>query len=934
MRIRTGNSFRTAVGHLPDVMSRLKDIGWKVAPISDRLSTFGYAKWTKLAKTNGMRPIYGVELGVSHNPALKRPPMDYWTFFATENLVSLHELVHHATKEGIGKEPNLLYHEAIEAKGVIKIAGNFLVPEKLPKKIPKDFYVALSPSTPIALYREIKKRKIPFIAASDNNFPRQDDLEFYRVALRRSSTQTYPQWILSDEEWKDACWFADPADLKSAIKNRDAAFKRCTAVMRQADILRPKITKTLRQMCVEGAKKKSVDLKEPVYKARLDRELALIEEKKFEDYFFVIADMVQWAKQRMLVGPARGSSCGSLVCFLLDITAVDPIPYGLLFERFIDINRSDLPDIDIDFSDTERHLVFEYATKKYGKGHIARLGTVGSYQPRSALNQAAFVYRIPKWRVEKLADQSPDEIQIDDKTLSEFPELSIAHRLVDHPTNPSQHAAGIVITQEPVINFVAIDARTNSTMCDKYDAEAFNLLKIDALGLTQLSVMERTFSLIGVKDNPNEFLSRIPLDDPAAFEIFNQQRFSGVFQFNGSALQSLAKLVEVSRLEDIVSLTALARPGPLASGEAHAWVRRKNGQERIAYPHPLFEPILEPTLGTMVYQEQVMRIGRDIGDLSWEQVTGLRKALSKSMGPEAMNVYGEPWKAAARQKGIPLDVIDKVWSDICSHGSYSFNRSHAVAYGIVSYHCAWLKAHHPVEFAAASLDAESNPATMMTILREIRKEGVDYVPVDPDVSTDRWELTESDGKRVLVGPLSVIDGIGPVAMRDIVTLRREGKKLPERLRKRLENVKTSIDTLEPIKSRLGELYPDGLHMAGVQSEPTPIEEIQMGYRGMPVAIGVITRANIIDENEPQRVLNRKGRRYTGQTQALNMFIRDDSGEIFAKIDRSVFDELSPQIMDKVRIGKSIFALKGTVPNSFRMISVQRIKYIGEMDDAP
>jgi DNA polymerase III alpha subunit len=251
----------------------------------------------------------------------------------------------------------------------------------------------------------------------------------------------------------------------------------------------------------------------------------------------------------MVVGPARGSSCGSLVCYLLNITTIDPIPFGLIFERFIDINRTDLPDIDIDFSDERRQLVFDYAEEKYGRAHVARLGTVGLFKPRSALKQAGASLRIPTWRIEKVLDSLIERSSGDARAmfaledtlkgteagramLSEFPEALIAGRMEGHPANSSQHAAGIVITQEPVAEYVAVDARSKATMCDKKDAEVLNLLKIDALGLTQLSIFERTLKLAGLPD-VSGWLEQLPLDDQAAFDVLNKQHFAGIFQFTG-----------------------------------------------------------------------------------------------------------------------------------------------------------------------------------------------------------------------------------------------------------------------------------------------------------------------------------------------------------------------------------------------------------------
>ena len=946
MRIRTGFSFRTAVGHLEDVMSRIKEIGWNVAPISDRCSTFGFVDWTELAIKNNLRPLYGVELAVVPELGASKPVIDYWTFFAKKSLKDLHELIAIATGHP-GKEPSLLYSEAMSAKGLIKIAGERVLLEHV-KKPTKDFFVGLSPSLPKITYKEAKKRKLNFIATSDNVYPREQDKEFYRVALGwRSGTQTYPQHILKYDEWMEACWQFSNEDKKDAMCNMGIAFTYCNAELKKATLLVPEKPKSLLTMCEEGAARLGIDLKNEVYKARLKKELDLIAEKKFEDYFYIIADMIAYAKTKMIVGPARGSSCGSLVCYLIGITAIDPIPFDLIFERFIDTTRVDLPDIDIDFSDERRSLVFDYVEKKYGKDRVARLGTVMSFQPRSAMKQAGAVLKIPVWRVEKVLDGLIERSSGDSRALQaledtlkdteagrdmlkEFPEVLIAQGMEGHPATAGQHAAGVVITQEPVIKYVAIDKRTNATMCSKYDAEKLNLLKIDALGLTQLSIFERTLELIGEKPI-NGYLEKLPLDDKKAFDVLNSGNFSGVFQFTGLALQSLTKQIKVEHIEDMISITALARPGPMASGGANEWVKRRTGMAPVTYPHELFKPYLEKTLGIVVYQEQVMEIGRNIGDLTWDDVTLLRKAMSKSLGKEYFDQFGNRWKAGAIQKGIPEHILTRVWDDLCAYGSWAFNRSHSVAYGLVSYWSCWLKAHYPIEFAAATLDAEADAQKQISLLRELSQEGIEYISVDPDHSTDKWTPVQKGNRHILVGPLTSIKGIGPAKMAEIIDARKSGTELKPGVAKALANAKTDIDTLSPVADTIKRLHPN-LEAINITSTPTPIKEVQCGIRGPVLILAVAKSIAPRDDNDAQKVAQRNGKRVWGPSMALNMFLRDDTDEIFCKVHRSQFETLARPIIETGRAGKALYAIKGSVPDNFRMIWVERVKFLGFMDD--
>ncbi len=945
MRIRTGFSFKNAYGHLEDVAKRLSEVGIGAMPISDTLSTFAYTEWTKIAKKMNMPICYGVELGVVPRLGEKKPPTDNFTFFAIDDIREINKLISIATEHP--GYPSLLYSDVMEAQGVIKIAGEKCQLDYL-KPTNKNLFVGLSPSLPKGLYNLAKKRKFKFIATSDNYYPRETDKELYRIALGRFGyTQTYPMHILDDDEWRAAVWYAEESDITKALANRALVIKQCKATLKTATMIHPPREKTLREMCLDGAKRLGIDIiNNHVYSNRMNYELDLIQQKNFEDYFYVIADLVNWAKQRMVVGPARGSSCGSLVCYLLNITAIDPIPYNLIFERFIDITRTDLPDIDIDFSDEHRQKVFTYAEKKYGRERVARLGTVGMFQPRSILNTVGIALRIPRWQVEKVLDgqihrssgdaraaqQLEDTLTTTEagrKMLEEYPEVLKLTKLEGHPVNRSQHAAGIVITEKPVDEYVAIDRRTNSAMCDKYDAETLNLLKIDALGLTQLSIFERCLELIGQKPISG-WLEKLPTDDPAAFEVLNKAQYAGIFQFMGASLKSLTRQFRISELEDIVAITALARPGPMSSGSANEWVKRRLGTSAITYPHPLFEPYLKDTLGIVLYQEQVLTIGREIGGLGWEDVTALRKALSKSLGEEFFNKYGDKWKAGAVAKGIPMEVLTKAWTDLCKFGSWSFNRSHAVAYGLVSYWCCWLKAHHPVEFAAATLDAEKDPGRQLALLRELAGEGIDYLPVDPDHSTTRWEPVVKDNRKLLVGPLTNIKGIGPVKVKTILSHREDGKPLPSSLCKLLAEAKTEIDTLYPVREKIKSL---DLPSFNIITPHTEIIDVQCDTHDYVVLIiAVINKIVPRDENEDINIAKRNGRKLNGgkPTPSLNMFFKDDIDEIFCKINWRDYHNLGQPIVERGRAGKALYAVKGRVPKDFRMISVTNIRYLGDM----
>ena len=368
----------------------------------------------------------------------------------------------------------------------------------------------------------------------------------------------------------------------------------CNVTLKKASLPVLVHKKTLREKCIDGAERLGCDLSDPVYKARLDRELDLIELKKFEEYFHIVADMMDYANSVTVVGAGRGSSCGSLVCYLVGITKIDPIPFNLLFERFLDINREDFPDVDSDIADISRHLVYEYLQEKYGKDHVGKVGTVTFYRLKSVMKEATGIFRIPKWKVGKFTEMS-DDLQSGFGTeeglelLHHYPYLEMTKGVEDHARHSGVHAAGVIVCDKPLTHYVAVDGKTDTIMCDKKEAEQhMNMLKIDVLGLVQLSIFGQTLERAGL---PKGFLDSLALDDPAAFDVIAQGKFSGVFQLEGNAAKGIASQVPMKDFEDLVSIIALARPGPMGSGQTRKWIDRKNGKEPVTYIHDMFKTI-------------------------------------------------------------------------------------------------------------------------------------------------------------------------------------------------------------------------------------------------------------------------------------------------------------------------------------------------------
>ena len=914
-RIRTGYSFRKAAGHLTAVAAVLKEQGRTHAPITDTASTYGWVQWDRIVRASGMKPCFGVELAVSHDIKAKRPTVDYWTFLARDDLRPLHEIIGVATEQ-FRYEPLLTVEQATSAASALNVimGHRSAVADIEPRP---HLWFGVGPAISIGQIRRVLKTAHRFVAVSDNRFPHEGERSLYELACgRRSDTQSYPQWILSDDEWRINIAnhleeFSGVAFSEIALDNRDEILEASTATLQRAEMAHPDRPYGLLEMCQLGAQRLGIDLGRQPYAARLRRELELIVAKKFEDYFYMVADIVNVARSSMMVGPARGSSCGSLVCYLLGITSVDPIPFGLLFERFIDVNRADLPDIDIDFSEQHREVIFRYVRDKYGAHRVARLGTVNLFQARSALKAAALALDIPPWSIASVADQA-EAVGIEQALKGHllartYPELALAAKLEGHPSHAGQHPAGIVITAGAVSDVVAIDRRTGATMCDYRDAEALNLLKIDMLGLTQLSVFEDALELANL--DPKALGQLNPYNDQKALHVINSRRYAGIFQFNGQAQQNLANQITITSIDDIVALTALARPGPLDSGEAQRWVRIRLNKEAPSYIQELFEPILKPTLGVVIYQEQIMQICRAVG-MSWEDVSSMRRLISKSAGPEALDAHRVVFIGNGLKAGLHQLALENMWDVLRASGAYSFNKSHAVAYGIISYWCCWLKAHYPLEFAAATLSHASDD-TQIKLLRELEREGIGYVPADKNVSIDKWTVGNVNGQRKLVGPLSNIIGIGPKHQAAILSARsRPMEKLPDRIGKLLASPRTKIDNLYPVRTEINRLMPDPKKL-NITSHPIEISKVQTnGEKQLVLVFGRVDelREKIVDG-----------------IHSLNLWIEDDSDRIFAKVGRYDFDQIGKEIMQH---GEGYYALKGTVPAGFRMIWIEGYRFIG------
>ena len=929
LRVRTEYCFRKAYGPLNKV---IEATGGDTIGISDS-GTWGHVAFNNACKKAGKKPLFGVEIPIVEDATDRsRQPTNEMSFIAKNNegLKELYQLVTKSTdKDHFYYHPRLSYEHLFDiSDNIIMLTGTHPILGLLPLTNKANMYFELNPMTTKNNFKWAQEKGFEFVATSDNYYPTTKDKKAYEVLVGRNrQDRTAPMHILNEWEWADNLPWAP----ESAIANTYKIAEQCNVSLPTAQMISFHSDKTLQQLCEEGAPPRNIDLKDPVYKARLKRELDMIASKNFEDYFYVIADMINYAKQHMLVGPARGSSAGSLVCYLIGITDIDPIEHDLLFERFIDITREDLPDIDIDFQDDRREMVFDYIKDKYGYEKVAHLGTVSRYKAKSTIAEVAKELGIPAWEVNDLKGaiierssgdsraafcilDTFEELDVGRMVLGKYPQMRVAADMENHARHNGVHAAGIIITEEPVSLYCSVSGQTGAAQIDKKDAEDLNLLKIDALGLRTLSVLQDVLDQVGWS---RDKLINFPLEDEGAFKILNDEKYAGIFQFEGYALQSLTRQMKVHNFEDIASITALARPGPLNSGGTTQYIKRRTGEKPTEYLHPMTEDITKVTYGVVVYQEQVMTIARDVGKLSWEDVSQLRKAMSKSYGEEFFDRYWQRFKVGAEENDIEEDEALKIWKNINTMGSWAFNRSHAIAYGMVSYWCCVLKSRFPLEFAAACLRNVKDDEQGVRLLREVAREGLGYKPYDKFKSGMNWSVQNGE----LIGGLIGIKGIGPKMAEDIVNRREMKQPLTPRQENLLNNGETPYDDIFECERRFGHIKADpAAH--NIKTPIIDIQDLEADNPGTFVFFGKLKEKNLRDMNETVNLAKRGGRRVDTHNLWLNMTFEDDTGPIISTIDRFKYPKMGKPIVEDGRIG-DWYLIKGYLKQGFRKIYVEK-----------
>jgi len=642
---------------------------------------------------------------------------------------------------------------------------------------------------------------IPLVATNDVHYLEKEDAKAHDALL---CIQT--QNLLEDEDrmkfQSDQLYFKSPDEMKDAFKEAPEAItntvkiaERCNLELDFNQLHLPKFTapegednKTFfKRLIREGLNKRYPVVTDQI-KERVKHEFKIIDQSGYISYFLIVWDFINHAREQGIpVGPGRGSAAGSIISYALGITDIDPLKYGLIFERFLNPERVSMPDIDIDFCYERRGEVIDYVINKYSKENVAQIITFGTMMAKGVLRDVGRVMGLPFADVDKIAKLVPNDIGITLKQALEIePELrikyeddplirqliDISRRLEGLNRHASTHAAGVVISDRPLVQRIPLFKTSDDQLTTGYtmkSLEKIGMLKMDFLGLKTLTVMDQTCRIAKRTKGAEVDIENIPLDDKKTYELFARAETAGVFQLESGGMRDLLRKIRPEKFEDLIAILALYRPGPMGSGMLDEFIKRKQGKIEVRYDHPALEPILEETYGIIVYQEQVMQIVSALAGFSMAEADNVRKVMSKKI-PEAMAELKEKFLAGSGKKKIDRGTAEKIFDLITYFAGYGFNKSHSTAYAMISYRTAYLKAHFPVEFMTALLTSEKNNSDKISdYINESIRMDIEILP--PDINQSFKDFTVVNNN-IRFG-LSAVKNVGESAAESIISTRME-----------------------------------------------------------------------------------------------------------------------------------------------------------------
>ncbi|MDI9468441.1 MAG: DNA polymerase III subunit alpha [Syntrophomonadaceae bacterium] len=820
---------------IKELVSRAKDLDMPAIAITDHGVLYGVIDFYREAKKQGIKPIIGCEVYVAPRSRLDREPrIDdnlHHLILLCKNKTgyqNLVQLVSRAFLEGFYYKPRVdrellsQYHE-----GLIALSG--CVAGEIPKLIladrlaeaektacfyrdlfgPENFYLELQDHGMAeerkvcqGLYELSQKTGIPLVATNDSHYIKREDAPVHDVLLCIQTAS-----IVSEEDrmrFPGSDFYLKTAsemaalfpDHPEALHNTLKIAERCHIEFEfghfhlpSFDIPEGYTAESYLDELVRSRFAQCYPEPEAHVLERLDYELQVIKEMGFAGYFLIVQDLVNWAKNHGVpVGPGRGSAAGSLVSYVLGITTIDPLSYGLIFERFLNPERVSMPDIDIDFCFEKRDRVIEYIIEKYGADRVAQIITFGTMAARAAIRDVGRVLDVPYGEVDRIAKMVPAELGVTiDRALEIAPELIQAYendyntrRILDFaraiegmPRHASVHAAGVVIGAEPLQKLLPLQRTAEGNIITQYPKETvedIGLLKMDILGLRTLTVIRRAVEIIEKTRGIVVDIDNLPLDDEDTYKLLSNGNTIGVFQLESEGMRRILCEIQPNRFEDIIAINALYRPGPLGSGMVEDFINCKHGRQPIIYPTPDLEPILKDTYGVILYQEQVMQIASRLADFTMGEADGLRRAMGKKK-PEELAAQREKFVTGAVSHKIDEATAAHLFDLMESFAGYGFNKSHAAAYALISYQTAYLKAHYPVEYMCSFLSSViDHQDKVVFYIKECQKLGIPILPPDINESFENFTVAQG-GIRFGLG---AIKNVGHGAVHTIVQARKEG----------------------------------------------------------------------------------------------------------------------------------------------------------------
>ncbi len=842
LHVHTVYSLLDGYSPLDQLLDEAKAHGMEALAITDHGNMHGVVQFYKEAKKRGINPILGCEVYTAFADYREKDPKDrgqYHLVLLAENETGFKNLMHIVSE---GYVHGFYYRPRVDRTvlrkykdGIIATSaclGGEVQAQLLSGNIDRARDLALE-------YRDLfgegnfflelqdhgmREQKlvnrlliqlsdetgIPLIASNDVHYVKQEDAAVHDALLciqtgkkladtdrmRFEGTQFY---LKSGEEMRELF-----PDVPEALENTMKIARRCHVDLDFSTMHLPGFTAPdgmnngsyLRRLVEEGLHERYTEISDTI-RSRAEFELQTIESMGYVDYFLIVWDFIRYARSKdIIVGPGRGSAAGSIVSYALGITNIDPLAYDLLFERFLNPERVSMPDIDIDFCYERREEVIRYVVDKYGEDHVAQIVTFGTMAARGAIRDVGRVMDLPYQKVDRVAKMVPAELNItlhraleigrDLKEAYETDEevkemLDIARQVEGLPRHTSTHAAGVVISKEPITNYVplCINSGAVATQYTMTELEELGLLKMDFLGLRTLTVLQDTVHMIEKEHGKTIDLDTIDLNDPAVLKHFHDADTIGIFQFESRGMRSFLRELKATRFEDLIAANSLFRPGPMQ--EIPHYVESKHHPEKVTYMHDKLRPILEKTYGIIVYQEQVMQIVQEIGGFSLGDADLLRRAMGKkkrdvmAQGRERFVHGGEDpqgrYTVGAVANGVPETIAHQIYDQMAVFADYAFNKSHSAAYALVAMQTAWLKHYYPVEYMAALLSSVIGQNTQIALyLSETKKMGITLLP--PDVNRSKKKFDVEDGA-VRFGLLA-IKSLGAGVIDEIVKERQKG----------------------------------------------------------------------------------------------------------------------------------------------------------------